>query len=131
MRVDRSRAPGRGGESVFNLMLNGDKFLRCNRIAVLLENKIKMRFPLRTLATSFIYLLFLTLVLSAKLKQESSQASPILGFSPSHAIAEHALESTFQSFTSPDNARDWHRTLTTEAHPAASDSTNMSAVLIA
>src|SRR5437899_12047342 len=97
MRVDRSRAPGRGGESVFNLMQNGAKFLRCNRIAVLLENKVKMRFPLRTLATSFIYLLFLTIVLYVNLKQESSQASPILVFSPSHSLAEQALESSFQT----------------------------------
>src|SRR5437899_506569 len=131
MRVDRSRAPGRGGESVFNLMQNGAKFLRCNRIAVLLENKVKMRFPLRTLATSFIYLLFLTLVLSAKLKQESSQASPILGFSPSHAIAEHALESTFQSIPSPEKAREWHRTFTAEPHPAASERNNQLADFIA
>ena len=112
-------------------MQNGAKFLRCNRIAVLLENKIKMRFPLRTLATSFIYLLFLTLVLSAKLKQESSQASPILGFSPSHAIAEHALESTFQSIPSPEKAREWHRTFTAEPHPAASERNNQLADFIA
>ncbi len=112
-------------------MQNGAKFLRCNRIAVLLENKVKMRFPLRTLATSFIYLLFLTLVLSAKLKQESSQASPILGFSPSHAIAEHALESTFKSIPSPEKASEWHRTFTAEPHPAASERNNQLADFIA
>src|SRR5258708_2199151 len=124
MRADRSHAPVRGGESVFNVTQHRTRFFHYNWISLLLGNKVKTRFPLRSLAISFVCLLFLTLVLSAQLKQESPQASPILGFSPSHAIAEHALESTFQSIPSPERALQWHRTFTAEPHPAASERNN-------
>jgi len=112
-------------------MRHRTRFFHYNWISLLLGNKVKMRFPLRSLAISFVCLLFLTLVLSAQLKQESPQASPILGFSPSHAIAEHALESTFQSIPSPERALQWHRTFTAEPHPAASERNNQLADFIA
>jgi N-acetylated-alpha-linked acidic dipeptidase len=90
-----------------------------------------MRLSSRGLAVSFIYLLFLTFTLSAQHKQEDPQASPILGFSPQHAAAEHVLESKFQSIPSPEKARAWHRTFTAEPHPAASDRNNQLADFIA
>ncbi|HEV1994210.1 MAG TPA: M28 family metallopeptidase [Candidatus Acidoferrum sp.] len=90
-----------------------------------------MRLPLRTLAVSFISLLILTFALSAQLKQDAPPSSPILGFSPPHAAAEHEVESTFQSIPSPEKAREWHRTFTAEPHPAASDRNNQLADFVA
>jgi N-acetylated-alpha-linked acidic dipeptidase len=129
MRADRSRAPGRGGKSVFNLMRHRCEFL--HYIALLLENRIKMRLPLGTLVITFICSLLLTFALSAQRKQESPQSSPILGFSSPSAAAEHALETQFQSIPSPEKAREWHRTFTAEPHPAASERNNQLADFIA
>ena len=91
----------------------------CNWIAVLLESKIKMRLPSRTLTVSFIFLTTLAFVLSAQDKQETAPSAPILGFSAPHATTEHQLEYKFQSIPSPEKAREWHRTFTAEPHPAA------------
>jgi N-acetylated-alpha-linked acidic dipeptidase len=55
----------------------------------------------------------------------------ILGFSAPHAAAQHRLESVFQSLPSAGRAREWHRTFTTEPHPAASAENNRLAALIA
>jgi len=46
------------------------------------------------------------------MKQEAPPATPILGFTPLHAAAEHQLESQFQLIPSPDKAREWHRIFT-------------------
>jgi N-acetylated-alpha-linked acidic dipeptidase len=106
-------------------------FVRCNTIALLLENEIKMRLPLRSLVVSSIFLLILTFALSAQLKQDAPPSSPILGFSLQHAAAEHQLESTFQSIPAPEKAREWHRVFTAEPHPAASDRNNQLADFVA
>src|SRR2546430_3780075 len=89
-----------------------------------------MRLPLRTLVVSIPFFL-LTFALSAQLKQAAPPATPILGFSPPHAAAEHAFESTFQSIPSGEKAREWHRSFTAEPHPAASDRNNQLADFIA
>src|SRR5690242_2609755 len=99
MCADCSRAPIRGVKSVFNLSQHQDWFV-CPEF-LLLENKIKMRLPLRTLVVSIPFFL-LTFALSAQLKQAVPPATPILGFSPPHAATEHALESTFQSIPSAE-----------------------------
>jgi hypothetical protein len=57
--------------------------------------------------------------------------TPILGFSPAHAIAERGLEAQFQSLPSADRAREWHRLFSAEPHPAASARNNELAAVIA
>src|ERR1700704_6392027 len=74
---------------------------------------------------------FLVVAFSAQQKQPAPPASPILGFTPPHAAAEHQLESQFQSIPAPDKAREWHRTFTAEPHPAASDRNNQLADFVA
>src|SRR5882762_3782505 len=64
----------------------------------------------RNLYAFFCSFLVLAFALSAQQKGPESPASPILGFSPPHAAAEHQLENTFQSIPSPEKAREWHRT---------------------
>jgi N-acetylated-alpha-linked acidic dipeptidase len=76
-------------------------------------------------------LLFLAFALPAQQKHDAPASSPILGFSPPHAEAEHQLETTFQAIPAPDKARDWHRTLTAEPHPASSERNNQLADFIA
>lgn len=90
-----------------------------------------MRITVRTLAVSSVYLLSLSFVLSGQLQQNAPAASPILGFSPAHAAAEHQLETEFQSIPSPEKAREWHRTFTAEPHPAASERNNQLADFVA
>src|SRR6266567_2146392 len=90
-----------------------------------------MGFFLRTILLSFVAGLLLTFALSAQLKQVVAPTSPILGFSPAHATAEHQLETAFQSLPSPEKARDWHHTFTAEPHPAASERNNQLADFIA
>ena len=58
-------------------------------------------------------------------------AAPIRGFSPAHAASEHELETAFQALPSATRARDWHRRLTRDPHPAASAANNRLATLIA
>ncbi len=90
-----------------------------------------MGFFLRTILLSFVAGLLLTFALSAQLKQVVAPTSPILGFSPAHATAEHQLETAFQSIPSPEKTRDWHHTFTAEPHPAASERNNQLADFIA
>ena len=90
-----------------------------------------MGLSLRRFAASFFSFLTLTFALSAQLKQDAPPATAILGFSPSHAAAEHQLESTFQSIPSPEKAREWHGAFTAEPHPAASDRNNQLADFLA
>jgi N-acetylated-alpha-linked acidic dipeptidase len=90
-----------------------------------------MRLTVRTFAVSSVYLLSLSFALSSQLQQNAPAATPILGFSPAHAAAEHQLETEFQSIPSPEKAREWHRTFTAEPHPAASDRNNQLADFVA
>jgi N-acetylated-alpha-linked acidic dipeptidase len=106
-------------------------FVRCNNIAFFSENKINMRLSGRTFAVLFASWLILTFAVSAQLKQDAPPTAPILGFSPPHAAAEHELETTFQSIPSPERAREWHRTFTSEPHPAASERNNQLADFVA
>jgi len=86
------------------------------------------------------YLIPLTLLLSASFvlsasllsgnAPQSSSAS-IMGFTPQHSLAQHQLESLFQSIPSAEKAREWHRYLTAEPHPAASSRNNELADYIA
>jgi N-acetylated-alpha-linked acidic dipeptidase len=85
----------------------------------------------RRFAVSFVSLLIVNFTLSAQLKQDAPPAMPIFGFSAAHAASEHELETTFQSIPTPDKAREWHRTLTAEPHPAASERNNQLADFIA
>src|ERR1700694_650108 len=85
----------------------------------------------RNILASFFSILILAFVLSAQQKQAEPPASPIFGFSPPHAAAEHQLENTFQSIPSPDRAREWHHTFTAEPHPAASERNNQLADFVA
>jgi N-acetylated-alpha-linked acidic dipeptidase len=75
------------------------------------------------------------LVFAARLSAQQSNIgrppTPILGFSPPHAAAEHQRETTFQAIPSPEKAREWHRTFTAEPHPAASERNNQLADLVA
>jgi N-acetylated-alpha-linked acidic dipeptidase len=87
-------------------------------------------FP-RKMLVLFFSLLSLAVVLSAQLKDSTPSTTPILGFTPPHAAAEHQLENTFQSIPSPEKAREWHRTFTAEPHPAASERNNQLADLVA
>jgi N-acetylated-alpha-linked acidic dipeptidase len=85
----------------------------------------------RNLYAFFCSFLVLAFALSAQQEESTPPPSPILGFSPPHAAAEHQLESTFQSIPSPEKAREWHRAFTAEPHPAASDRNNQLADFVA
>ena len=50
--------------------------------------------------------------ISAQPAPSPPPATPILGFSPAHALAEHRLEERFQSLPSAEAARSWHREFT-------------------
>jgi N-acetylated-alpha-linked acidic dipeptidase len=106
-------------------------FIRPRQVCFFVESSKRMRLPLRNLAFPFSCLLILTLALSAQQVPPQRPVTPILGFSPAHAAAEHALESAFQSIPSPGKAREWHRTFTAEPHPAASPRNNELADFIA
>lgn len=58
-------------------------------------------------------------------------SAAILGFTLTHAMAEHKLETEFQAIPSPERAREWHRMFTAEPHPAASERNNQLADFIA
>ena len=96
-----------------------------------MENKIIMPLGSRNFCAFFFAFLVFALTLSAQQNQPEPLVAPILGFSQPHALAEHRLESTFQSLPSPEKAREWHRTLTAEPHPAASERNNYLADFIA
>jgi N-acetylated-alpha-linked acidic dipeptidase len=81
--------------------------------------------------TAVLVLLIVPLALSAQTTPETPAASPILGFSPANAAAEHRLEATFQSIPSPEKAREWHRIFAAEPHPAASEQNNKLAEFMA
>src|SRR6202165_728560 len=85
----------------------------------------------RNLYAFFCSFLVLAFALSAQQKQPEPPVSPILGFSPPHAAAEHRLASTLQSIPSPAKEREWHRPSTADPHPAASDRNNQLADFVA
>src|SRR5580765_2982083 len=58
-------------------------------------------------------------------------ATPIMGFTPAHALDEHQLEDKFQSLPSAATARSWHREFARAPHPAASAQNNRLAELVA
>ena len=79
---------------------------------------------------AFFVLLILSLAVPAQ-RPEATPSSPILGFSSQSAAGEHQIETDFQALPSPEKAREWHKTLTAEPHPAASERNNQLADLIA
>jgi N-acetylated-alpha-linked acidic dipeptidase len=58
-------------------------------------------------------------------------ATPILGFTAAHALAEHRLEDKFQALPTADAERSWHREFTMAPHPAASPQNNWLAEVVA
>src|SRR5690242_20048550 len=80
---------------------------------------------------------FTTLIFSAALVAQhqetasSAASTSILGFTAARAVAEHKIETEFQAIPSPERSREWHRTLTAEPHPAASERNNQLADFIA
>ena len=75
--------------------------------------------------------LFVLFAASAQTSQNDSQGLSIFGFSPANAAAERQLEAIFQALPSPEKAREWHRLVTAEPHPAASDQNNKLAEFLA
>ena len=61
----------------------------------------------------------------------AAAASSIMGFDSAQSVAEHRLETDFQSRVSPDRVRKWHRLFTAEPHPAASARNNQLAEVMA
>jgi N-acetylated-alpha-linked acidic dipeptidase len=98
---------------------------------ICVESYFLMSFLYRGTLVSFLTFLILALTLSAQRQEPAQPTSPILGFSAPHSAAEHRLESDFQSIPAPEKAREWHRTFTTEPHPAASERNNQLADFIA
>src|SRR5471032_2372788 len=58
-------------------------------------------------------------------------ATPILGFTPAHALAEHRLEDKFQALPTAAAERSWHREFTMAPHPPASPQNNRLAEVVA
>ena len=88
-----------------------------------------MLFVFRSIRVLVYVLLVSAFTLSAQQKQ--SETTPIFGFTPEHALAEHKLETAFQAIPTPEKAREWHRTFTAEPHPAASERNNQLADFVA
>jgi N-acetylated-alpha-linked acidic dipeptidase len=80
---------------------------------------------------SLLAIFVLSALLHAQHQETEFAATPLLGFTSSHAAAEHQLETEFQAIPSPEKAREWHRTFTAEPHPAASERNNELADFIA
>ena len=75
--------------------------------------------------------LFVLFAASAQTSPNDSQGLSIFGFSPANAAAERQLEAIFQALPSPEKAREWHRLVTAEPHPAASEQNNKLAEFLA
>src|SRR6476646_6538695 len=63
--------------------------------------------------------------------KESQSTQAILGFTPAGAALERHVEEQFLKIPSPERAREWHKYLTAEPHPAASARNNELAEYIA
>ena len=75
--------------------------------------------------------LFVLFAASAQTSPNDSQGLSIFGFSSANAAAERQLEAIFQALPSPEKAREWHRLVTAEPHPAASEQNNKLAEFLA
>ena len=64
-------------------------------------------------------------------KQPPDKSMSILGFTLAGAAMERHVEEEFLQIPSPERAREWHRYLTAEPHPAASVRNNELADYIA
>ena len=64
-------------------------------------------------------------------RPETSENKSILGFTPAGAALERQIEEEFLKIPSAERAREWHRYLTAEPHPAASARNNELADYIA
>jgi N-acetylated-alpha-linked acidic dipeptidase len=97
------------------------------------ETQLGMRNLSLAAPVGLLTILILSAAFSAPRRESgsSSASSPILGFTPARAGAEHKLEMEFQAIPSPEKSREWHRTFTAEPHPAASESNNRLADFIA
>jgi N-acetylated-alpha-linked acidic dipeptidase len=67
----------------------------------------------------------------AKESQSPQSTQSILGFTPAGAALERHVEEQFLNIPSPERAREWHKYLTAEPHPAASARNNELADYIA
>src|SRR2546430_1725049 len=131
MCADRSRAAVGCRKSVCILMRCLSALFRLRPGRFFLENKITMPLRARNLYVFFVSFLVLAFVLSAEQQPSPPSSSPILGFSPQHAAAEHQIESMFQSIPPPETAREGPRAFPAEPHPAASERNNQLADFIA
>src|SRR6476659_5526951 len=61
----------------------------------------------------------------------TDKSASLLGFTPARAAMERNIEGQFLKIPSPERAREWHRYLTAEPHPAASARNNELADYIA
>jgi N-acetylated-alpha-linked acidic dipeptidase len=82
-----------------------------------------MRYRLRPPARATLAVLLLAAA-SMRAANADTPGAPIGGFSPAHAILEHAQERALQDSVSPERIRAWHREFTAEPHPAASARNN-------
>jgi N-acetylated-alpha-linked acidic dipeptidase len=94
--------------------------------------------------TSFIVVVTAAFAASAGISQDGRQpgaenqaaipgprTGPIMGFTPASAPQEWKIEDQFLRVPDPERARQWHRYLTAEPHPAASARNNELAEYIA
>ena len=95
------------------------------------ESKLQMRKFSLAAPLGCLTALVLSAALLARQQKTFSVSPPIQGFTAAHAAPERLLESDFQAIPSPEKAREWHRTLTAEPHPAASERNNQLAAFIA
>ncbi|HSK42498.1 MAG TPA: hypothetical protein VLA83_01280, partial [Candidatus Binatia bacterium] len=68
---------------------------------------------------------------AAQQSPSTGKSTSILGFTPAGAAVERHIEEEFLGIPSPERAREWHRYLTEEPHPAASARNNELADYIA
>jgi len=92
-------------------------------------------FKLRSAGLAVVVVLLPCLAGTQASKQPPSappdKSTSILGFTPAGAAMERHVEEEFLQIPSPERAREWHRYLTAEPHPAASARNNELADYIA
>jgi N-acetylated-alpha-linked acidic dipeptidase len=92
-------------------------------------------FKLRAAGFALVIILLPLLAGTQTSNQPSSnppdKSTSILGFTPADAAIERHVEDEFLGIPSPERAREWHRYLTAEPHPAASARNNELADYIA
>src|SRR5215467_11732960 len=87
-------------------------------------------FKLRA-AGFLLVVVLLPLLVGTQASKQSDKSTSILGFTPAGAAMERHVEEEFLQIPSPERAREWHRYLTAEPHPAASARNNELADYIA